>query len=112
MRERDDRRRDAGVDERQEREVERATMLAIEQLEHRGIQVRDDADPDLVADLLEAVERFEGAVAAQGGDSMVNTIESSEPAQRRFVLPERRADEGIRRFTARVRQATQDLIGG
>lgn len=111
MRERDDRRGDAGVDERREREVERATMLALEQLEHRGIQVRDDANPDLVADLLEAVERFEAAVAARGGDSMVNTIESSEPAQRRFVLPVRRADEGIRSFTARVRQAAQALMG-
>ena len=86
-------------------------MVAIGQLEHRGIHVRDDADPDLVADLLEAVERFEGAVAARGGDSMVNTLDSSSPPRGRFVLPERRADEGLRRYTARIRQAIDELMG-
>lgn len=100
------------LDERRQQELRRATMVAIGQLEQRGIQVRDDADPELVADLLEAVERFEAAVAARGGDSMVNTLDSSSPARARFVLPERRADEGLRRYTARIRQATDDLMSG
>jgi hypothetical protein len=111
MRERHDRTQGDDLDERRERELRRATMVAIGQLEHRGIHVRDDADPDLVADLLEAVERFEGAVAERGGDSMVNTLDSSEPSRRRFVIPERRADEGLRGYTARIRQATDDLMG-
>jgi len=99
-------------DERRQQELRRATMIAVGQLEQRGIHVRDDADPDLVADLLEAVERFEGAVAARGGDSMVNTLDSSSPPRARFVLPERHADEGLRRYTARIRQAIAELMSG
>lgn len=110
MRDRDDRPGREELDERQLREIRRATMVAIGQLEQRGIHVRDDANPELVADLLEAVERFEGAVAARGGDSMVNTLDSSEPARRRFVIPERRADEGLRSYAGRIRQAAEDLM--
>ncbi len=111
MRDRDRERESSRSDERQEQEVRRATLVAIGQLERRGIEVRDDSDPELVAELLEAVERFEGAVAARGGDSMVNTLDSSEPVTPSFVVPERRADEGLRGYAARIRQATQELMG-
>ena len=111
MRDRDDRPRGEERDERREREITRATMVAIGQLERRGIHVRDDANPDLVADLLEAVERFEGAVSARGGDSMINALDSSDPARRRYVIPERRAVEGLRRYAVRIRQATDELMG-
>lgn len=99
-----------GADELREREVRRATEVAIGELEQRDIHVRDDAPPSLVAELLEAVERFEGAVAALGGDSMVNTLDSSAPAEPRFVIPRRHADEGLRRYAARIRQAADDLL--
>lgn len=99
-------------DERQDQEIRHATLVAIGQLERRGIEVRDDSDPELVAELLEAVERFEAAVSARGGDSMVNTLDSSDPAMPSFVLPERRADEGLRRYAARIRQATEELMRG
>lgn len=100
----------SGADELREREVRRATEVAIGELEQRDIHVRDDAPPSLVAELLEAVERFEGAVAALGGDSMVNTLDSSAPAEPRFVIPRRHADEGLRRYAARIRQAADDLL--
>lgn len=111
MRDRDRGRESSRSDERQEQEVRRATLVAIGQLERRGIEVRDDANPELVAELLEAVERFEATVAARGGDSMVNTLDSSAPSSPRFVIPERRADEGLRRYAARIRQATDELMG-
>lgn len=92
-----------------QRELERATQVAIGELERRDIHIRDDADPALVVELLEAVERFEDAVAALGGDSMVNTLDSSAPSDPRMVLPRRFADESLRRYAARIRQAAAAL---
>ena len=106
-----DRPREEGDEERRERERERAKLVAIGQLERRSIHVQDDADPEAVVELLEAVERFESVVAAQGGDSMVNTLSSSDPSRPRFVIPQRNADEGLRRYTARIREAAERLLG-
>lgn len=106
-----DRQRNERADERRERERERAKMVAIGQLERRSVHVQDDADPDVVVALLEAVERFESVVAAQGGDSMVNTLSSSDPSRPRFVIPQRHADEGLRRYAARIREAAERLLG-
>jgi hypothetical protein len=103
--------RQDGDDERRIRERQRATSVAIGQLEQRDIHVRDDADPAAVAELLESVELFEAAVAARGGDSMVNTLDSSRPDRPRFVVPARQADEGIRRYSSRIRQAAEALRG-
>jgi hypothetical protein len=107
----DERWGEARLDDRRERERERAKLVAIGQLERRDIHVHDDADPEVVAELLEAVERFESIVALQGGDSTVNTLDSSDPARPRFVVPQRHADEGLRRYAARIRTAAERLTG-
>jgi GGDEF domain-containing protein len=106
-----DERENDRVDERSERERERAKMVAVGQLERRGIHVHGDAHAEVVAELLEAVERFESIVASYGGDSMVNTLDSSDPPRPRFVIPQRHADEGLRRYAARIRAAAERLTG-
>ena len=45
-----------------------------------------DTDEE-VADLLDAIERFEAAVEAKGGDLFVNRIGASEPENPAFVPP-------------------------
>lgn len=111
MNDRDERRDDDSTDERRYQERQRASRVAIGQLEQRDIHVHDDADPEVVAQLLEAVERFEGVVASLGGDSMVNTLDSTDPARPRFVIPQQRGDEGLRSYAGRIREAADRLSG-
>jgi hypothetical protein len=65
-----------------------------------------DERPEDLADLLSAVERFEAAVEARGGDLMVDDLNSSEPDDPHFVLPPRAAEESVRDYIARIDEAT------
>jgi len=106
--------------EERERELEphrveeqnRARMEVVDRLRDRGIPVYpDDADAE-IADLLDAIERFESVVETQGGDLMVNRIGSAEPQNPAFVPPERERDEGATDYRARVIEATRVLRRG
>lgn len=74
-----------------------------------GLEVGSDEDPAQLADLLSAVEEFERAVEAAGGDLYVDSPMSKEPDDRRFVLPERRADEPIARYAERILAAAKAI---
>ncbi len=65
--------------------------------------------PDELADLLSAVERFESAVEAHGGDLMVDDLNSSRPDDRHFVLPRRAQAESARAYMVRIDAATEAL---
>jgi hypothetical protein len=103
-------------DEARERELDRhraseqrdALNEALDRLETRGLDA-SDGSLEAVVDLLEAVEAFERAVIAAGGDLMIDTPPSTQPDDRRFVLPRRSGDESISDFTKRVRAATSRL---
>jgi len=77
-----------------------------DRLRRRGIALSGDERPEDLADLLSAVELFEAAVEARGGDLMVDDLNSSEPDDPRFVLPARQTDESVRDYLARVQAAT------
>ena|SRR2546426_10809 len=83
-------------------EIRHVAQEVADRLRRRGIALRGDERPEDLADLLSAVERFEAAVEARGGDLMVDDLHSSRPDDRHFVLPPRRADESIRDYTVRV----------
>jgi hypothetical protein len=85
----------------------RAEVLA--RLDDRGIDASDAESVEVLVDLLEAVETFERAVEARGGDLMVDTPPSRQPDDGQFVLPRRSADESISVFTDRVRSAASQL---
>ena len=92
---------------REEREA-----VAIElsgRLAQKGVDVGSDEDPGQLADLLSAVEEFERAVEAAGGDLYVDGPTSTEPDNRRFVLAQRRADEPIARYTQRITAAAKAI---
>jgi hypothetical protein len=103
-------------DEAHERELDRhraseqrdALTEALDRLDMRGVDA-SDGSLDSVVDLLEAVEAFERAVIAAGGDLMLDTPPSKQPDNARFVLPRRSGDESILDFTKRVRAATSRL---
>jgi hypothetical protein len=80
-----------------------------DRLRRRGITVTGSEKPDVLADLLSAVERFEAAVEAHGGDLMVDDLKSVQPDDRHFVLPRRAAGESVRAYIGRIDAATSGL---
>ncbi len=89
----------------------RATAAAevADRLRRRGIAVTGAERTDDLADLLSAVERFEAAVEAHGGDLMVDDLKSPQPDDRHFVLPRREHAEAIRVYISRIDAATIGL---
>ena len=88
---------------------ERVVAEVADKLRRRGVTVTGAERSDDLADLLTAVERFEAAVEAHGGDLMVDDLNSSEPDDRHFVLPRRAPGEAIRPYIARIEAATVAL---
>ncbi len=90
-------------------ELDRAMREVVGRLQERGVTVSLHDDSDIVAQVLEAVERFEMAVERHGGDLMVDTGNPEEPDDPRFVLPKRFSDEDLTEYRARVDAAAQQL---
>ena len=80
-------------------------------LHERGIEVMEADSDEEVADVLDAIERFETAVEAQGGDLFVDRIGSSSPAHPAFVPPERRPSETAPDYRDRIEAAIGNLRG-
>ena len=80
-----------------------------DRLRHRGVTLTGSEKPDELADLLSAVERFEKAVEAHGGDLMVDDLKSSRPDDRHFVLPRRGNAESARAYLVRIDEAAMAL---
>ena len=85
-----------------------AAQLA-SRLRDREIPVSDADTPDDLATMMSAVERFEGAVAALGGDSMTNAPDSSDPDDPDFVLPQRKRGERATEYALRLTEAANRL---
>jgi hypothetical protein len=100
------------LDPHRAEEQQRARQETIDRLADRGIAVRADDPDEEVADLLDAIERFEEAVETRGGDLMVNRIGSREPENPAFVPPQRRAGESVESYRLRVEGATDRLRRG
>ena len=92
---------------REEREAVAVELSG--RLSQKGVEVGSDEDPAQLADLLSAVEEFERAVEGAGGDLYVDSPTSKEPDERRFVLPQRRADEPVSGYTQRITAAAKAI---
>jgi hypothetical protein len=93
-------------------DLERVMAHAAARLRGRGVDLAGSETSQQLARLLSAVEEFEEAVERCGGDTMVNTVQSSEPESATFVLPLRNADEPIGTYTERLRRAAAELSAG
>ena len=60
-------------------------------------------------DLMTAVERFEAAVIARGGDLFVNMPTSNPPEDPEFVIPRRVSGEDAEAYAARINAAAERL---
>lgn len=97
---------DRGEERHDERERVGHDIAA--RLSDRGVTLTGDESSEELVTLLEALERFERAVQAKGGDLMVDEGPASanlQPDDARFVLPRRSADESVRRYIERIEEA-------
>jgi hypothetical protein len=60
-------------------------------------------------DLLSAIDRFEAAVIARGGDLMINSPFSSDPENPQFVIPRRQVGEDVDVYGGRIQAAASRL---
>ena len=92
--------------------VEERTAAAAEvgaRLRARGIAATGAEGSEDLVDLLSAVERFEAAVEAHGGDLMVDDLKSVRPDDRHFVVPRRASGETILAYIGRIEEARLQL---
>ena len=101
--------RDQALNPHRDADRRHASAVAASQLRHRGIDVDEAEASDELAALVSSVERFESAVSALGGDSMVNSLDTDEHDDEALVLPRRRGDESLTAYAARVTQAAERL---
>jgi hypothetical protein len=87
-------------------EIRGVAAEVADRLRRRGIPLRGDERPEDLADLLVAVERFEAAVEARGGDLMVDDLNSSRPDDPHFVLPARHRADSVCAYIARIEEST------
>ena len=80
-----------------------------DRLRRRGIALPGHETSDEMANLLEAVERFDRAVEAHGGDLMVDSAPAREPDDPDFVLPARRPHESMAGYLGRIEEAIAHL---
>jgi hypothetical protein len=97
------------LDPHRAEEQRRAREEAESRLRARGIEVLKADDDEAVADLLDAIERFESAVERRGGDLFVNRIGSSQPEAPEFVPPIRDAGERAADYRERIDRAAGRL---
>lgn len=87
-----------------------AADMAYAQLRQRSVHVTGDEPAEELAQLLEAVERFELAVSSVGGDRMTNAPDSADPDDRSLVLPPRTDGEGAGAYAERVDAAAARIM--
>ena len=98
------------MDDSEEREERAAAVAEVTaRLRSRGITVTGGENPEDLVDLLSAVERFEAAVEAHGGDLMVDDLRSSQPDDSHFVVPRRGHGETVRAYVAKIDEAAARL---
>ena len=93
-------------------DVERANELLSTHLHSRNVLVHSSDSSDELASMMEAVEAFEAAVEARGGDLMVDEApegRKGEPDNPSFVLPKRSSNETATSYTARINAAANAI---
>jgi len=94
-------------------EMRRVSREVAARLEALGIALDGRERPEELADIEDAVERFEEAVESRGGDLMVDEgsgARASEPDDPHFALPVRRAGETVATYLERLARATDVVL--
>jgi hypothetical protein len=94
-------------------EMKRVSEEVAARLEALGIALDGREQPEELAAIEEAVERFEEAVESRGGDLMVDEgdrARASEPDDPHFALPVRRPGESVAAYLDRLAHATDVVL--
>lgn len=97
------------LDPHRRQERDGAALENAGRLGQRGVLLTGRESSSELDDLMTAVDRFEAAVVARGGDLFVNTPFSDQPEDPRFVIPRRVAGEDAEAYAARINEAAQQL---
>ena len=95
-----------------DRDLARVSEELAGRLRARGVAVHEDDTPDAIVTLVEAVEAFERAVEAHGGDLMMDEPPAhhrGQPDDPHFLIPARGDDESYTQYRARLVAATASI---
>ena len=95
-------------------DLDRAAHQIAARLSALGFNLDGTEDAEQLGDLADAIERFEDAVEARGGDLMVDEPPrgaAGQPDDPDFVLPRKADDETIPAYIQRLDSATQRVLG-
>ena len=95
-----------------EDDVRRVSREFAGRLQTLGIRLTGTERPEELLELVEAVDRFESAVEAQGGDLMVDEGpggRTTQPDDPHFALPLREEEESVGHYLDRLARATDDV---
>jgi hypothetical protein len=101
--------RDQAFEQPRREERERIGVDIAGRLTDRGVTLTGSESSDELVTLLEALEAFERAVQAKGGDLMVDERRDAanlQPDDVHFGLPPRGADETVGQYVRRLGEAT------
>lgn len=93
-------------------EVQRVREQLAARLLNRGVHIHSQDTSDALGTLTEAVEEFEAAVEARGGDLMVDEPPAghkADPDNAAFVLPQRTSSESAHSYASRIEALTAKL---
>lgn len=75
----------------------------------KGVRVHGNESSAELDDILTAIDEFESAVMARGGDLMSNSPDSTDPTNPEYVVPQRKAGESPTDYIGRVGEARRHL---
>jgi hypothetical protein len=100
------------ADSAQPDDLTRVSREVASRLENLGIELDGRETPDQLTRIEEAVEQFEEAVEARGGDLMMDEAppgHESQPDDPHFALPLRHARETVATYLERLARATDTV---
>jgi sugar phosphate isomerase/epimerase len=94
-----------GASEEARDELTKAARETAARIAARGVHLRGTETPEEIVEIEEAIERFESAVEAAGGDLMVDEAprgQRGEPDDPRFRLPKRTDSMSAARYVEAI----------
>ncbi|MEO8579784.1 MAG: hypothetical protein ABI469_06015 [Gemmatimonadales bacterium] len=97
------------LDPHRREERDGAAIELAGRLRQKGVLLNARETGSQLDDLMTAVDRFEAAVIARGGDLFVNTPTSNPPENPEFVIPRRVPGEDAEAYAARINEGAERL---
>jgi len=97
------------LDPHRREERDSAALELAGRIRQKGVLLTGGETSGQLDDLMTAIDRFEAAVIARGGDLFVNTPSSDQPESPDFVVPNRVPGEDPESYAARINAAAERL---